>query len=181
MARITVTDCLDQVDNRFQLVLIAARRTRQLLFGAEPKVEPRPGEKDTVLALREIAAGEIGPEILEEDALLPGFTRLSGVENPFPEYAQDAESAEGTAEDLFIQEEEEQRTVEDAFAEALIGNAAVAAAEAAEADEAAPDAESEAESEAEAADAPETGAGDDAPEAADPADEEDAASEKTPS
>ena len=65
MARVTVVDCLEHVDNRFQLVLIAAKRARQLLLGAEPLVE-RGQDKPTVLALREIAEGLIGPSILEE-------------------------------------------------------------------------------------------------------------------
>jgi len=65
MARVTIVDCLEHVDNRFQLVLIAAKRARQLLLGAEPLVE-RGQDKPTVLALREIAEGHIGPSILEE-------------------------------------------------------------------------------------------------------------------
>ncbi len=65
MARVTVTDCLEHVDNRFQLVLVAAKRARQLILGAEPMVE-RENDKPTVLALREIAEGFIGPSILEE-------------------------------------------------------------------------------------------------------------------
>jgi len=56
MARITVEDCLEHVDNRFDLVLIATKRARQLAIGAEPMV-PRENDKPTVLALREIAAG----------------------------------------------------------------------------------------------------------------------------
>lgn len=57
MARITVEDCLANVDNRFQLVLIAAKRARQLAqTSAEPRVPPE-NDKPTVLALREIAAG----------------------------------------------------------------------------------------------------------------------------
>lgn len=65
MARVTVSDCLEHVDNRFQLVLIATKRARQLILGAEPLVE-RGADKPTVLALREIAEGHIGPSILEE-------------------------------------------------------------------------------------------------------------------
>lgn len=65
MARITVEDCLDNVPNLFQLVLIASRRARKLANGAEPTVEWQ-NDKPTVVALREIAAGHIGPEILEE-------------------------------------------------------------------------------------------------------------------
>jgi len=72
MARITVTDCLDHVDNRFQLVLVATKRARQLILGAEPMVEPD-NDKPTVIALREIAEGLVGPSILEEEVTLPGL------------------------------------------------------------------------------------------------------------
>jgi DNA-directed RNA polymerase subunit omega len=65
MARITVEDCLHQVPNLFQLVLVAAKRARKLANGAEATVEWE-NDKATVVALREIAAGHIGPEILEE-------------------------------------------------------------------------------------------------------------------
>jgi len=70
MARITVTDCLENVDNRFQLVLVATKRARQLILGAEPHV-PVENDKPTVIALREIAEGFIGPEILDEDTSIP--------------------------------------------------------------------------------------------------------------
>ena len=65
MARLTVEDCLDHVDNRFELVLIAARRARQLAMGADPLV-PLDNDKPTVLALREIAENLINDEVLEE-------------------------------------------------------------------------------------------------------------------
>jgi DNA-directed RNA polymerase subunit omega len=58
MARVTVEDCLDNVDNRFALVLLATRRTRQLLKGATPLVEHQKN-KAPVLALREIAANKV--------------------------------------------------------------------------------------------------------------------------
>lgn len=65
MARITVDDCLDKIPNRFQLTLVAAYRARQLANGSDPLVNTI-GQKDkpTVLALREIAAGKVGVEIL---------------------------------------------------------------------------------------------------------------------
>lgn len=63
MARITVEDCLAHVDNRFDLVLLATKRARQLANRVEPLL-PAQNDKPTVLALREIAAGLIGPEIL---------------------------------------------------------------------------------------------------------------------
>jgi len=66
MARITVEDCLDNVDNRFQLVLVATRRARQLALGSEPLVEVE-NDKPTVLALREIAEGLVTRDILDEE------------------------------------------------------------------------------------------------------------------
>lgn len=63
MARLTVEDCLPHVDNRFHLVLVAAKRARQIAMGGEPMV-PIDNDKPTVLALREIAEGKVGPEIL---------------------------------------------------------------------------------------------------------------------
>ena len=65
MARVTVEDCLDNVDNRFQLVLVATKRARQLVAGAEPCVKVE-NDKPTVLALREIADGYITNDILDE-------------------------------------------------------------------------------------------------------------------
>ncbi len=72
MARITVTDCLENVDNRFELVLVATKRARQLILGAAPRVEVE-NDKPTVVALREIAEGLIGPAILDEEVTLPGL------------------------------------------------------------------------------------------------------------
>ena len=65
MARITVEDCVAKIPNKFQLVLVAAKRARQLANGAEPMV-PWENDKPTVVALREIAEGLIGESILEE-------------------------------------------------------------------------------------------------------------------
>lgn len=69
MARITVEDCLDKVDNRFQLVLAAARRARQLAMGAEPLV-PWEDDKPTVVALREFAEGKLNPTELMRESLV---------------------------------------------------------------------------------------------------------------
>ena len=80
MARVTVEDCLQNVDNLFQLVLLAAQRARRLANGAEPTVAWE-NDKPTVVALREIAAGHIGPEILEE------------AERPQPEIMPEADMA----------------------------------------------------------------------------------------
>ena len=66
MARITVEDCLDNVDNRFELVMLATRRARQIYtLGAEPLV-PEENDKPTVIALREIAENLITNEVLDE-------------------------------------------------------------------------------------------------------------------
>lgn len=70
MARITVTDCLEHVDNRFELVLVATKRARQIILGSTPLVEAE-NDKPTVIALREIAEGLIDASILEEEVTLP--------------------------------------------------------------------------------------------------------------
>jgi len=67
MARVTVEDSLENVGNRFDLVLIAAKRARNISMGAEPMIAPE-NDKPTVIALREIADGLIGEEILNEAA-----------------------------------------------------------------------------------------------------------------
>lgn len=69
MARITVEDCLQQVDNRFDLVLDATRRARQLFRGRPPRIAAE-NDKPTVLALREIAAGMVTKSMLDEEDLL---------------------------------------------------------------------------------------------------------------
>ena len=65
MARITVEDCLQNVDNLFELVTIASKRARRLANGAEPMVEWE-NDKPTVVALREIAEGLVTRDILDE-------------------------------------------------------------------------------------------------------------------
>ncbi len=65
MARVTVEDCLENVKNRFELVLVAAKRARQIAKGAEPLV-PEENDKPTVIALREIAENLVNADILEE-------------------------------------------------------------------------------------------------------------------
>lgn len=67
MARVTVEDCLENVDNRFQLVMLAARRARQIsTLGREPLL-PEENDKPTVIALREIAAKQVSPSLLDEE------------------------------------------------------------------------------------------------------------------
>lgn len=82
MARVTVEDCLENVENRFQLVLVATRRARQLVLGAEPCVL-RGNDKPTVIALREIAGGFVTNAILDD--------------TPQAGYETDEDTAEQTA------------------------------------------------------------------------------------
>lgn len=64
MARVTIEDCLENIENRFKLVLLASKRARQLSKGADAFL-PRGKDKDTVLALREIAAGHVSESNIE--------------------------------------------------------------------------------------------------------------------
>jgi len=94
MARITVEDCLGHVDNRFQLVVLAARRARQLAFGSRDALVPWEDDKPTVVALREIALGYVTPALLKESdepKPLP-VRRLSDMHPIFPiEHEQENE------------------------------------------------------------------------------------------
>lgn len=66
MARITVEDCLDHVENRFELVLVGTKRARQIATGGKDPMVPEENDKPTVIALREIEEGFIKPSILNE-------------------------------------------------------------------------------------------------------------------
>ena len=70
MARITVEDCLANIDNIFEMVLVATKRARRIAHGADPMVELE-NDKPTVIALREIAEGHVTPAILEEVETTP--------------------------------------------------------------------------------------------------------------
>ncbi|UCB55202.1 MAG: DNA-directed RNA polymerase subunit omega [Thiotrichales bacterium] len=87
MARLTVEDCLDNVDNRFELVLVAAKRARQLSMGADPLVELE-NDKPTVLALREIAENKIDKSVLEEEVVpqddIEAMIEGELLQNPMP-------------------------------------------------------------------------------------------------
>ena len=69
VARITVEDCLNHIDNRFELSLAAATRARQLVAGHQPLVEDSKRDKPVVVALREIASGNIDRSILKRIGL----------------------------------------------------------------------------------------------------------------
>ncbi|HEX7329281.1 MAG TPA: DNA-directed RNA polymerase subunit omega [Casimicrobiaceae bacterium] len=67
MARITIEDCLARIPNRFELTLAATNRARQITSGAAPLVDPD-RDKPTVIALREVAGGKVGIEMLHKSA-----------------------------------------------------------------------------------------------------------------
>ncbi|SDH15228.1 DNA-directed RNA polymerase subunit omega [Pseudomonas flavescens] len=70
MARVTVEDCLDNVDNRFELVMLATKRARQIATGGkEPKVAWE-NDKPTVVALREIAGGLVDADIIAQEDII---------------------------------------------------------------------------------------------------------------
>jgi len=85
MARITVEDCLDNIDNIFEMVLVAAKRARRVAHGADPMVELE-NDKPTVIALREIAEGLITPSILEEidEPVTEDLLQAESIEDALP-------------------------------------------------------------------------------------------------
>lgn len=93
MARVTVEDCIDKVDNRFDLVLLAGHRARQVSQGAEITVE-RDNDKNPVVALREIADETLSPGDLKED-LIHSLQRHVEVDEP---EAEDLIEAAGDVE-----------------------------------------------------------------------------------
>lgn len=100
MARVTVEDCLNNVENLFQLVLVATKRARQLSHGVEPMVAWE-NDKPTVVALREVAEGFVTPSILDE------------ADNPLAA-AEAAAQAEAEAEAAARAEAGEEDAAEDA-------------------------------------------------------------------
>jgi len=67
MARVTVEDCLDKVDNRFELVMVATKRARQIATGGKDPLVAEESDKPTVIALREIADGLVSAQSLSQE------------------------------------------------------------------------------------------------------------------
>src|SRR5438067_12035753 len=83
MARVTVEDCIDKVDNRFDLVLLAAHRARMISSGSQLTVD-RDNDKNPVVSLREIADSSISPEDLREE-LVHSLQKFVEVDEPDPD------------------------------------------------------------------------------------------------
>jgi DNA-directed RNA polymerase subunit omega len=79
MARVTVEDCLDNVANRFELVMVASKRARQMATGGKEPLVQEESDKPTVIALREIAEGLVGPDILTREDEMEAEEELAGV------------------------------------------------------------------------------------------------------
>ena len=94
MARVTVEDCVDKVENRFELVLLASHRGRMLSSGAPLTIE-RDNDKNPVVALREIAEQTVAPEDLKED-LIHSLQKYVEVDEPEPEAVPMIDAAQAT-------------------------------------------------------------------------------------
>lgn len=81
MARVTVEDCLDKVENRFQLVMVAAKRARQIANGA-PAMVTLENDKPTVIALREIALGRINKSMVDQIGIEQAARRSEAMSRP---------------------------------------------------------------------------------------------------
>ncbi|MEW9615905.1 DNA-directed RNA polymerase subunit omega [Shinella sp. S4-D37] len=104
MARVTVEDCIDKVDNRFELVLLASHRARLISQGAAITID-RDNDKNPVVALREIADETLSPDDLKED-LIHSLQKHVEVDEPEPDPASlVVDAATGTA---VIEEDEDQ-------------------------------------------------------------------------
>jgi DNA-directed RNA polymerase subunit omega len=79
MARVTVEDCLENVANRFELVMVASKRARQLATGGKDPLVPEESDKCTVIALREIAGGFVTNEILSRESEMEAEEELAEV------------------------------------------------------------------------------------------------------
>lgn len=109
MARVTVEDCLKNVKNRFELVIVAAKRARQLMRGKEPKVE-WDNDKPTVVALREVAAGytDVDQPDHHEEIIPP-------IQRPAPQVAHDHDDDD--ADEVMLDEEVKDESEGDAAAD----------------------------------------------------------------
>jgi DNA-directed RNA polymerase subunit omega len=113
MARVTVEDCIDKVDNRFELVLLAGHRARQISQGAAITID-RDNDKNPVVALREIADETLSPEDLKEDLI---HSLQKHVEVDEPEVEAAALPAEGGEETIVATDESDDNIAFDRMSE----------------------------------------------------------------
>ena len=118
MARVTVEDCIDKVENRFDLVLLASHRARMISSGAQITVD-RDNDKNPVVALRAIAEKSISPDDLKEE-LVHSLQKYVEVDEPEPEVAP-AIAAAGGAVDADDTEVTGDRMTEEEFLKGLEG------------------------------------------------------------
>jgi DNA-directed RNA polymerase subunit omega len=118
MARVTVEDCIDKVDNRFDLVLLASHRARMVSSGAQITID-RDNDKNPVVALREIAEQTISPGDLKED-LIHSLQKYVEVDEPEPE-AMPLIGAPGTGVDADDTEVVADRMTEEELLKGLEG------------------------------------------------------------
>ncbi|TCK28209.1 DNA-directed RNA polymerase subunit omega [Ancylobacter aquaticus] len=97
MARVTVEDCIDKVDNRFELVLLAGHRARAIASGAPITID-RDNDKNPVVALREIADETVSPEDLREE-LIHSLQKFTEVDEPEPETVPMIASSHSSGDD----------------------------------------------------------------------------------
>ncbi|MBS3650678.1 DNA-directed RNA polymerase subunit omega [Pseudaminobacter sp. 19-2017] len=103
MARVTVEDCIDKVENRFELVLLAGHRARQISQGAQITV-PRDNDKNPVVALREIADETLSPGDLKED-LIHSLQKHVEVDEPESEGGEIADQTVAAGEEVDREDE----------------------------------------------------------------------------
>ena len=103
MARVTVEDCIDKVENRFELVLLASHRARQISQGGQITVQ-RDNDKNPVVALREIADETLSPGDLKED-LIHSLQKHVEVDEPEPDPAQFIQAADA-GEDVGVEDDQ---------------------------------------------------------------------------
>jgi len=104
MARVTVEDCIDKVDNRFELVLLAGHRARQISQGAQITI-PRDNDKNPVVALREIADETLSPDDLKED-LIHSLQKHVEVDEPESDGAEITDQTVTAAADTADQDDD---------------------------------------------------------------------------
>ncbi|PTM61782.1 DNA-directed RNA polymerase subunit omega [Phreatobacter oligotrophus] len=100
MARVTVEDCIEKVDNRFELVLVASHRARMLAAGAPITID-RDRDKNPVVALREIADATVSPDDLRED-LIHSLQKYVEVDEPEADTVPMIAAAGGAADDVDV-------------------------------------------------------------------------------